>query len=416
MEDELIPRLPVDQENIDFQGWHISYFKSHILKSICKKGQDEFCKPGEDEFCELCTYRHTLDLPHLPDMVFHKNKLSLTHVGGAVLEFLPMDALRRVENGKQPLQVACAQEWKGSSLIVTYDISISINQHTILMPHILYCFEVIEGCSIGEHLKLRRFQKYTDNSSKNNMFFLRKIVFVEKDKTGISKIENFLKLFDNTIFGLLFTHSIRPLNIEVCQRILLNQQKNNEELKELRAAKKAESKKNLKFRWDLTSTNHSKLRPESLMEEKFKPFDWTFTTDYQGTANDKFRVEKTDQQLNKFKLMQREKILFYHDLTLFEDELHDNGISSCSVKIRVMPSGFFILLRNFLRVDNVLLKIHDTRFHYEIENNYIFKEFTKRAATYEELKNVPPPYFTMPNEIEQHMPIKEKEAHKLYFK
>ncbi|KAI8117095.1 TIP41-like protein [Lucilia cuprina] len=271
MEDELIPRLPVDQENIDFQGWHISYFKSHILKSICKKGQDEFCKPGEDEFCELCTYRHTLDLPHLPDMVFHKNKLSLTHVGGAVLEFLPMDALRRVENGKQPLQVACAQEWKGS-------------------------------------------------------------------------------------------------------------------------------------------------RPESLMEEKFKPFDWTFTTDYQGTANDKFRVEKTDQQLNKFKLMQREKILFYHDLTLFEDELHDNGISSCSVKIRVMPSGFFILLRNFLRVDNVLLKIHDTRFHYEIENNYIFKEFTKRAATYEELKNVPPPYFTMPNEIEQHMPIKEKEAHKLYFK
>lgn len=53
-----------------------------------------------------------------------------------------------------------------------------------------------------------------------------------------------------------------------------------------------------------------------------------------------------------------------------------------------MPSGFFILLRHFLRVDNVLLKIHDTRFHFEIENNFIFKEFTKRSATYEELKNV----------------------------
>lgn len=53
-----------------------------------------------------------------------------------------------------------------------------------------------------------------------------------------------------------------------------------------------------------------------------------------------------------------------------------------------MPSGFFILLRHFLRVDNVLLKIHDTRFHYEIENNYIFKEFTQRGATYAELKNV----------------------------
>lgn len=69
------------------------------------------------------------------------------------------------------------------------------------------------------------------------------------------------------------------------------------------------------------------------MKEKFKPFDWTFTTSYQGTENDKFRIEKSDQSLNKFKLMQREKILFYHDLTLFEDELHDHGISSCTVKI-----------------------------------------------------------------------------------
>lgn len=257
--------MPVDQENIDFDNWHIGYFKSHILKSICSRGQDERCnKDDGKECCELCTYRNALELPHLPDMVFHKNKLVLTHRDGAILEFLPMESLRLVENGKQPLQVACAQEWKES-------------------------------------------------------------------------------------------------------------------------------------------------RPESLMEEKFKPFDWTFTTDYQGTTNDKFRIERSDQQLNKFKLMQREKILFYHDLTLFEDELHDNGISSCTVKIvllkvekivrtfsniyffyfqRVMPSGFFILLRHFLRVDNVLLKIHDTRFHYEVGNDYIFKEYTKRAATYEELKKV----------------------------
>ncbi|XP_075155785.1 TIP41-like protein isoform X2 [Haematobia irritans] len=270
MEDELVPRLPVDQEEIDFNDWHIAYFKSHILKSICSKGQDEHCKEGDD-YCELCTYRAALELPHLPDMVFHKNKLTLTHRDGATLEFLPMEALRLVENGKQPLQVACAQEWKES-------------------------------------------------------------------------------------------------------------------------------------------------RPESLMEEKFKPFDWTFTTDYQGTLNNKFRIEKTDRQLNKFKLMQREKILFYHDLTLFEDELHDNGISSSTVKIRVMPSGFFVLLRHFLRVDNVLLKIHDTRYHFEVGNDYIFKEYTKRAATYEELKKVPPPYFTIPNEIEQHMPIIEKLAYNLHFK
>lgn len=84
-------------------------------------------------------------------------------------------------------------------------------------------------------------------------------------------------------------------------------------------------------------------RPETLVEEKFKPFDWTFTTEYQGTVNKMFRIEKCEQKLNKFKLMQREKILFYHDLTLFEDELHDNGISSCSVKIvRIFPFYLFV--------------------------------------------------------------------------
>lgn len=69
------------------------------------------------------------------------------------------------------------------------------------------------------------------------------------------------------------------------------------------------------------------------MEEKFKPFDWTFTSTYQGTMNEKVRAEATDQTLNKFKLMQRENIIFYHDLTLFEDELHDHGISVMSVRI-----------------------------------------------------------------------------------
>lgn len=74
-------------------------------------------------------------------------------------------------------------------------------------------------------------------------------------------------------------------------------------------------------------------RPENLMEEKLKPFDWTFTTDYQGTISDDFEVEPTDIKLNVVKLMQKEALLFYQDVCLFEDELHDNGISQCSAKI-----------------------------------------------------------------------------------
>lgn len=74
-------------------------------------------------------------------------------------------------------------------------------------------------------------------------------------------------------------------------------------------------------------------RPKDKTEEKLKPFDWTFSTDYQGTINDKVTIESSDLKIDKFKLMIKEQILFYHDLTLFEDELHDNGTSVCSVKI-----------------------------------------------------------------------------------
>lgn len=109
-----MPRLPVDKESITYRDWKIDYRKSHILKSICRKGQGAHCQleVDGDNFCELCLYQKALELPHLPDMVFYKNKLSVEHKDGASLCFEPMDALRLVENGKQSLEVACAQEWK----------------------------------------------------------------------------------------------------------------------------------------------------------------------------------------------------------------------------------------------------------------------------------------------------------------
>lgn len=260
----------MDTETTTFNGWRITYTKSHILKSVCTN--NEQC-PRDDTAgcCEVCTYNFALDLPHLPDMVFHKNALTLEHEDGAKLAFNPMDALRGVKCDKVDVtKVACSEEWKES-------------------------------------------------------------------------------------------------------------------------------------------------RPADTTTEKVKPFDWTFCTDYQGTAEG-LKIETTDKKIDLMKLMKRENILFYHDLSLFEDELHDHGISFSSVKIRVMPSGFYILLRNFVRVDGVLIKINDTRFHHEIENNYILKEFTTRGAKIEALKHIPPPLFTDPQEISQHLPIEEKVNEMLIFK
>ncbi|EEB12723.1 conserved hypothetical protein [Pediculus humanus corporis] len=147
-------------------------------------------------------------------------------------------------------------------------------------------------------------------------------------------------------------------------------------------------------------------------ESVIKPFDWTFSTDYQGTLLGDWKIEPTNVKIDLNKLMQKEKILFYNDLTLFEDELHDNGTALLSVKIRVMPTCFFILLRFFLRVDNVLIKINDTRLYHEFENNYIIREYTAREAKIDELK-VPSTLLLDPNEICRHLPLIKESNHKL---
>lgn len=176
------------------------------------------------------------------------------------------------------------------------------------------------------------------------------------------------------------------------------------------------------------------------MEEKVKPFDWTFTTDYMGTMSG-FEIEETDERINVENLKRKDKILFYVDLTLFEDELHDNGIAASSIKMvilkiyiffslffifkcfksnflfikirprniylilqfpfflgkfgkyflyfflqRVMPTSFFILLRYFLRIDNVMLRVNDTRIYHEFGDNYLLREFTSKEAKVQDIR------------------------------
>lgn len=46
-----------------------------------------------------------------------------------------------------------------------------------------------------------------------------------------------------------------------------------------------------------------------------------------------FHVEETEDRINFDLLTKRGGILFYQDLTLYEDEVHDRGVASLSVKI-----------------------------------------------------------------------------------
>ncbi|KAK3748467.1 hypothetical protein QZH41_011165, partial [Actinostola sp. cb2023] len=72
------------------------------------------------------------------------------------------------------------------------------------------------------------------------------------------------------------------------------------------------------------------------IKEVIKPFDWTFTTDYNGTLlgsdGNRFKISPTEQRIDIEKLKVKEQIHFYDDVVLYEDELADNGIAKLNVK------------------------------------------------------------------------------------
>ncbi|KAE8607994.1 hypothetical protein XENTR_v10011354 [Xenopus tropicalis] len=153
-------------------------------------------------------------------------------------------------------------------------------------------------------------------------------------------------------------------------------------------------------------------------KEVVKPYDWTYTTDYKGTLlgdNMKLNVIPTTDKINTEKLKAREQIMFFEEVLLFEDELHDHGVSSLSVKIRVMPTSFFLLLRYFLRVDGVLIRMNDTRLYHEADKTFMLREYTSKESKISNLSHVPPPLYTEPNEISQYLPVTQTIYEKLEF-
>ena len=67
-----------------------------------------------------------------------------------------------------------------------------------------------------------------------------------------------------------------------------------------------------------------------------KPYDWTYTpNNYRGTlgGDRPLIVEETELKINYEKLKEQERILFFDEVILYEDELDDNGCSMLSSKL-----------------------------------------------------------------------------------
>ncbi|KAF9435280.1 hypothetical protein BGZ76_006577 [Entomortierella beljakovae] len=70
-----------------------------------------------------------------------------------------------------------------------------------------------------------------------------------------------------------------------------------------------------------------------------KPYDWTYSTKYNGTILSDNQFEKTTSEtIDIEQLKKPDPIFFYDENILFEDELADNGTAVLTTKMKIPPS------------------------------------------------------------------------------
>lgn len=125
------------------------------------------------------------------------------------------------------------------------------------------------------------------------------------------------------------------------------------------------------------------------IKEIVRPFDWSYSTDYKGTLYPTAKEFEPSTVSIPIELLKRpDPILFFDDVMLYEDELADNGISMLSCKIRVMPDRLLLLARFFMRLDNVVFRLRDTRVYIDFDKLEIIREYQARELGYEEVRQV----------------------------
>lgn len=123
--------------------------------------------------------------------------------------------------------------------------------------------------------------------------------------------------------------------------------------------------------------------------EVVKPFDWSYTTDYKGTIYRSSPAFKPSPSPIPLDLLRRpDPILFFDEITLYEDEMADNGITVFSCKIRVMPARLLLLCRFFMRLDNVLIRIRDTRVYVDFASREVIRHYVAKEEKYEVVRQV----------------------------
>lgn len=99
-----------------------------------------------------------------------------------------------------------------------------------------------------------------------------------------------------------------------------------------------------------------------------------------------YEIVPTDEAIPVERLTPENPILFFQDITFYEDELDDFGKMEYRIRFRVMEDCCFGLMRCYLRNDEVIIRSLDTRIFIDFSKDYVLREFSVREASYAEIK------------------------------
>ncbi|KAI1144479.1 TIP41-domain-containing protein [Hypoxylon sp. FL0543] len=179
------------------------------------------------------------------------------------------------------------------------------------------------------------------------------------------------------------------------------------------------------------SWSASREQTSAGIKDVVKPYDWSYSTTYKGTVsapssaspaastplappppppaaaaaatakpsgngdvskdtteekNERLVFKPTDKPIPIELLKRRDPILFFDEVMLYESELDDNGISVFSVKVRVHEQRMLLLARLFMRLDNVVVRIRDTRVYVDFAAEEVTREYTAKESGIQDVK------------------------------
>lgn len=134
-------------------------------------------------------------------------------------------------------------------------------------------------------------------------------------------------------------------------------------------------------------------------------------------------LEPTSTPIPVALLKHPDPILFFDEVVLYEDELADNGIAMLSCKIRVMPARLLLLCRFFMRLDDVVFRIRDTRVFIEFASGQVIREYTAREEKFEVVRQRlaatrqdVPALMRDPNHLVELLPVVDRSLERLVLK